>query len=161
MVLKTSTWEGLLTPPPGQGLRLPRASGYRGRRRSMAFRLQALKSVLLCRPEVHSHSLLEAKMPVRPKEVTHPRGHFRKAKQWPGALMGVPPATIGEGCQPPPPPPPCTCTSPRRRCRRGQEIPRKDEHWCQPDKQELVRNSKGLRERSREGKCQRNPSPSQ
>ena len=106
MVLKTSTWVGLLTPPPGQGLRLPRASGYRGRRRSMAFRLQALKSVLLCRPEVHSHSLLEAKMPVRPKEVTHPRGHFRKAKQWPGALMGVPPATIGEGCQPPPRPHP-------------------------------------------------------
>lgn len=99
---------------------------------------------------MHSQRLLGAKTPLRPKEVTHPWGHFRKAGQRPGALMVAPPATAGKGCRHP-----MYVDQPQEKVQGCQEIPRKDECWYQPEKQELVRNSKGLRGEEQRGKSAR------
>ena len=73
-------------------------------------------------------------MPIRPKDVTHPGGHFSKGGRWPGVLMTAPLGTIGKGC----PPPRRAWTCPRRGCRGCQDSPRKAEHQCQAGKQELT-----------------------
>lgn len=61
--------------------------------------------------------------------------------------MGAPPATAGKGCRHP-----MYMNQPQEKVQGCQEIPMKDECWYQPEKQELVRNSKGLRGEEQRGK---------